>query len=535
MIVTSDLQSDLSFSPAELEAIGRDPVLSAWLDMRLQHIQAQNWHGNGWSAFVPRPDKPEEFDQQHSFVYDRVPMAWCIGGNASGTTECAAAKSARFLLYDQPPPRKDTPFWVASDSYEQVMKTCWVEKFLAHGHIPDCEIDWPRVTWHDLKAGLPKQVPLKPWPGPEHRGKNWVIVFKSYDQGRHHFQSESLGGFWFSEQFPYEIFVETLRGCREYMFPGGQIVEFTPVDPELSVWVEELMEDCPVGWKFYRCNTELNKDNLAEGWFEQFIGTVPDEMLDTRLTGAIATFEGVIYQTFDRSIHVKDFDRNRPPRGAYHARATDWGASLEHPYVTVWGYRDGPGDWYLYDEYWSVDQRKIVGDHAVEVRERSYGWGWPKPGVDDANFGPNYADPSRPDCINEFNQRGVVTMQAANDVYRGIDCVRSLLKVNPYTHRPRLFIHPELKHTIQEHRKYRWKTRRRVRGSMLENPEVIAKPVPLKKEDDCCDAVRYLLFTESLNVNEPAQSADYRKEDERRRCVQLQRTLGRRGGVRVAG
>ncbi len=69
---------------------------------------------SGFARFRPRPDRPEAFDQQHSFCYERVRMAILVGGNGSGTTTAAAFKTALFLLSQQPPPRKDTPFWIVS-------------------------------------------------------------------------------------------------------------------------------------------------------------------------------------------------------------------------------------------------------------------------------------------------------------------------------------------------------------------------------------------------------------------------------------
>jgi hypothetical protein len=486
--------------PDVLAVCQSDPVLRQWL-MGLEE--------GAYFNFQPRPDRPAEFDEQHSFCYNRDPVSFLIGGNAAGTTEAAAYKSALFMLRQQPPPRKDTPFWIISNTYDQVCDVCWSEKLIGHGHIPECEVEWDRISWLDKKAGRPKAVPLLPWP--ESRGgdpdKNWRIEFKSYEQGRQALQARSIGGFWFSEQFPLDVFLETLRGCREYMYGGGQFAEFTPIDPELCLWVEALMEAPPDGWKFYRANTECNKSNLADGWYEQFFATVPDELLETRKTGALATFEGVIYQSFNRNIHVIPAERMLIPPGVFHGLATDWGASEEHPHATVWGYRDGKGDWWIYDEYWSIDQSKITRDHAEEIVLRCKAWGWPteeltnhrdekylalKTGV---YYTGNVADPGRPGEIQEFNQRGIPTLPACNDVYEGINAVRELLKVNPFSGRPRIFISSRCKHLIDELRKYRWRKAKRATGSMLTNPQVAA-PVPLKRDDDTADALRYLIYSD---------------------------------------
>lgn len=527
-----------------------DPVLAEWWRLR---------HGDGgWAGFTPRPDQPEKFDQQATFCLDRDLVSFLIGGNAAGTTEAAAYKTALFLLQQQPPPRPNTPFWIISNTFDQVCDVCWTEKLVGHGHIPACEIEWDRITWQNLRKQQPESVPLKPWPVERARevwraseptknrplppaDANWLIEFKSYEQGRRSMQARSIGGFWFSEQFPLELFLEVLRGCREYMFPGGQFAEFTPIEPELCLWVEKAMEQAATdpkfeGWKFYRANTECNKANLAEGWFEQFFGTVGDEMVATRMTGALATFEGVIYQSFNPAVHVLDEEPTNPklrdpnkvyfprmtpesmPAGVWHFRGTDWGASEEHPFAFGWGFRDGAGDWWIYDEYWSNRQDAITADHIAEINAR---WSWPE---GNPFYGPNFADPSRPGEMNAFNAGGIPTMPASNDVYKGIDLVRSLLKINPRTRRPRLFIHKRrCPHLIEEMRKYRWmKGKRSTSGSIL-NPKV-AQPVPLKRDDDSCDWLRYMLYSASMQTGVVPGSTQFSRDTAKRSGLQLDRS-----------
>lgn len=499
-----------------------------------------------WSEFRPRPDKPAEFDQQESFCRNKDVMAFMIGGNAAGTTEAAAYKTGKFLLYDQRPPRRDTPFWIASNTYEQTMDVCWKEKLMDHGHIPSCEVDWPRVAWHDVKQGYPKVVPLKPWP--TERGgdpnKNWKMEFKSFDQQRSALQAKSIGGFWFSEQFPLDRLIETFRGCRDYMFPGGMFAEFTPVEPELCLWIEDVIEEAPKGWAFYRANTECNRPNLADGWFESFFAAVPDEMRDTRMTGALATFEGVIYSGFHPAVHVLERDIHPAdiPFGVFHYRGNDWGASQEHPFTCLWGYRDGVGDWVIYDEYWNCSQSCITLDHVVEIVNRSLHWEWPGQWNEENGLGPTFtpqhtshhletfADPSRPGEINEFNMRGIPTAPAGNDVFKGIDCVRSMLKPRP-NGQPKLKISPRCKHLIQELRKYRWKRGRRPTEGTYLNPQV-ASPIPLKRDDDMVDALRYMLYSAERGRGAQPSSMSHREYANKRRAVQR---VQPEGNSRTAG
>ena len=443
----------------------------------------EDFENKAYLNFVPRPDDPENFDQQASFCYNRDSVSFLIGGNAAGTTEAAAYKTALFLLRQQEPPRPDTPFWILSNTYSQVCGTCWQEKLLGHGHIPEQEIQWDRVSWVARNKGWPERVPLKPWN--KHSKNNWCIEFKSYDQGRQALQARSIGGFWFSEQFPAEVFLETFRGCREYMFPGGMFCEFTPIDPVLCIWVEKIMENPPKGWAFYRANTQKNAKNLADGWFDQFFASVSDEMLQVRMTGALATFEGVIYPSFSPAVHV--IESVDIPEGVFHFRAIDWGASAEHPFVCLWGYIDGEGVWTIYDEYWNTSQERLLTEHIDEIKERSIEWGYPTNPTGNPYYGACFADPSRPDNIAAFNRAGIWIEPAANDVFKGIECVRVHLKCNPITRKPKLRI-------LKEMRTYRWRRSKSATDGSVLNP-VAQAPAPLKRDDDTVDALRYMLFT----------------------------------------
>jgi hypothetical protein len=207
-----------------------------------------------------------------------------------------------------------------------------------------------------------------------------------------------------------------------------------------------------------------------------------------------------------------------PPRGVQHFRGIDWGASEEHPFSCVWGFRDGVGDWWIYDEYWNNSQSAVTGDHIAEINGR---WPWP-----DGNplYGPAFADPSRPGEINAFNAGGINCQPASNDVYKGIDLVRSLLKVNPKTRRPRLFISKKrCEHLVQEFRKYRWlKGKKSTSGSIL-NPKV-AQPVPLKRDDDMVDAARYMLYSAQAREGAVPGSTQYSRDTAKRAGLQLDRS-----------
>lgn len=469
-------------------------------------------------TYRPRPDQPARYDQQHSFYYSQHPgVTFLVGGNGAGTTSTSLAKVAKFVLSEQPPPRRDCPFWIIAGSYEQVMESCWKEKLspvYGHGHIPGCEIDWERIRWYKPNDHWPFRVPLKPWPG--RPGRNWTLEFKSYEQGRAQMQARSLGGFCFVEQFPWGILEEVLRGCREYSFVGAKLAEFTPIDPALSAPLEEMIEEdkLPEGWAIYRASTAcaVEAGHVSQQWYDEFFGMISEEMRPVREIGAFASFEGQIYQRFNPAIHIVDPDDIEYPSGAHYFRAIDWGAGPDNAFCCLWGYKTGIGEWVIFDEYYSTEQC-TVHEHLKRVADRHE---WPAT----SNFyGTTYADPSDPGNLriaaklshycpgyDNFNMSSAI-----NRVLEGIDYVRWLLQVNPATGRPRMTISKDCKNLKKQMKTYRWRA-----GSEAGRNPTDARAEPLKKEDHAVDALRYLVFSEAtVTGTTPESMAKIREQNHR--------------------
>jgi hypothetical protein len=506
----------------------------------------------------PRPDQPERFDQQAGF-YNCLSrgVVWLLGGNGAGTTETTMAKVAKFVL-NTPAPRVDTPFWVIGGSYEQSMETCWKEKLYGHGHILDDDIDWDRVSWYRPKQQLPYRIPLLPTACQADRelfrklipeqyhytaNGNWSLEFKSWRQGADQMMARSIGGFAFVEQFPWGVFTEVLRGCREYNLPGSKMVEYTPVDPDLSGDIEEMIQNgkkpkpetdskgkakpekitlrsnlkyLPDDWEIFHANTEcaMEAGHVSKEWFDEYFGMIPKESLNMRLKGLFAAFEGVIYKTFDPTVHVvgdEIFDWILSGNCS-HRRAIDWGAGPQNAFVCLWGARNRLNQWFIYDELYSTDQEKTTVDQLIDITKRHP---WPN----QPWYGTTYADPASPGNIRLAQQLARITKQmgeeipnlnmsmARNAVTEGIEHVQWLLKRsipewNEFTEsmiqRPRLFVHYSCVNLIREMKKYRW-----VKGNgadgRTDNP-LNPRPEPLKFDDHCCFAAGTLVVREGKSV-----------------------------------
>lgn len=460
-------------------------------------------------TFRARPDQHHRHDQQTSYLNSKHPgVTFLLGGNGAGTSTLALRKVVDFCL-TTPPPRRDTPFWIIAESYEQTMNVCWKEKLHQLGHLPPQEIDWERIQWYKPKNDWPFSVPLLPWRSTP--GKNWQLVFKSYEQGRGKMQGESIGGFLFVEQFPWGLLEEVLRGCREYAFLGNKLAEFTPVNPALSIELQTMEENnnLPEGWAIYRANTEcaVEHGHVTRQWFNEFFGMVPAAMRDVRMKGLWGAFEGAIYPEFDPAIHClpEDWDI---PANCHHRRMIDWGSGTENAFCCLFACKNGVGQWFVYDEYYSTDTRYTTIDHLKAVSDMHH---WPR---QSAYYGMTWADPSGLDRLRIASKLQdyapgyeSINIQAGNNsVEEGIehikwllDCKQSLAtedKNGKMVPQPSLFIvRDNCPNLVRQMRTYR-----RLKSSDSGLNPASARDAPLKKDDHAVDALRYGLFSEATQA-----------------------------------
>lgn len=501
---------DLDFVRTAIEMAEHNPAIAEYLE----------YSQGGLSTFRPRtddPDAPGCPDEQTAFCNSKERVAFLIGGNGAGTSVAAAYKAARFMLKEQPPPRHHTPYWVMSNTFENTCNVCWGEKLHGMGFIPQCEID--RVIYHSEARNQPKAVVLKPWPGLPN--KNWVIEFKTFEQRQSAMMGASIGGFWISETPPSKLVAETARGLRDYDFLGACLIEFTPIDPWLSMEMEAAIEKhsrlkSGDEWRVYRANTMCNLPNLPGGqaWVDTMLAFTPEELWNTRLYGDFSVFEHQIFTLFRDDTHIVDVDSDQgremdrrvlEDRSLIHSMGTDWGWSSEHAQAQVWGAWDPEdGSWYVYDEYWTVSQDRIILDHVEETLSRCEQWNWPV--VKDSRgrlrielskrvgYGQNHADSAESEHCRQYNIWGVPTVaysKTRGSVINGINYIKWMLMSQPETGRPLLKVASRCKHLIDEMHKYRWK--RGQTNMMALNPS-LAVPEPLPRFDHAIDAMRYMVM-----------------------------------------
>ena len=192
--------------------------------------------------------------------------------------------------------------------------------------------------------------------------------------------------------------------------------------------------------------------------------TPPGMWFDRRVKGLWVAAEGLVYELFDRNVHV--VPQFVPPAGWQRVRAVDFG--FTNPFVCLFGAVDYDGRLYIYDEHYQAGA--LIGHHAKEIHRRG-----------DAEW--TIADHDAQERA-ELAQCGVQTRPANKDVSLGIQRVAERLVVQP-DRRPRLFIAANCVNLLRELTKYVWETRK---------DDKPIKEEPRKVDDHAVDALRYLVM-----------------------------------------
>lgn len=192
--------------------------------------------------------------------------------------------------------------------------------------------------------------------------------------------------------------------------------------------------------------------------------------------------EGAIFDFFDKNIHVV----SRPPRAAeYWIAGIDYGASNAFACVLV-GINTGHSTqsgicrWVEKEYIWDTKARgrgKTNGEYADDV----YNF------LEPYAIKGIYIDPSAASFKTELRKRGMITIDADNDVLDGITFMTSeMAKGN-------IFVCKECTYLIKEIESYVWDSKQTDRG----------KDAPNKQDDHAIDAMRYAVYSHKVVPYKP--------------------------------
>jgi PBSX family phage terminase large subunit len=204
---------------------------------------------------------------------------------------------------------------------------------------------------------------------------------------------------------------------------------------------------------------------LPADYIENLAASTPRGMwYDRRIKGLWVAAEGLVYELFDREVHVvKPFV---PPKDWVRVRSIDFG--FTNPFVCLFAAVDYDGRLYVYDEHYRPGV--LIKEHAAEIHKRG-----------EARW--TIADHDAQERA-ELSSCGIGTTPANKDVSLGIQRVAERLVVLPDGY-PRLFIGANCVNLLKEMGTYVWETRK---------DDKPIKEEPKKANDHAMDALRYMVM-----------------------------------------
>lgn len=200
--------------------------------------------------------------------------------------------------------------------------------------------------------------------------------------------------------------------------------------------------------------------------------SMSSERFDQEYMAEFTKRAGTIWQ-FNRTVHV--VPRRNPDKSSTIIGSIDFGFAIGHPTAIGWHDINSIGDWYTFDGL--LQEGLTIEQVDEQMRSQTAG----------LVIRAIYADSARPDLIEELQKKGWPVIPAKKDVELGISQVGQLMQVNPLTNKPRWTISEHLTGHIRQIEGYVWQD---VRGE-----DGYFKQVPLKREDDAPDMLRYGIFT----------------------------------------
>lgn len=340
---------------------------------------------------------------------------------------------------------------------------------------------WPKGKFEAIKGGHSYYS--------QYKANGFVVDVMSTKQEREQHEGVTLGLLIPDEPPPQSLWSSFISRFRM----GGMIVVvMTPlvdaawfydqvVPKHQNAIVYGSMEDACIQ---HGTNGHLEHSNI-----QNQIANMPSDEVEARVYGKAMYLRGLIFKTFDPTVHVlsKDF---MPPKGSAVVQVVD--PHDDKPFAVIWAYKVGPKAWHIFDEWphdpfqgqtgcqlTILDYKKIFSDVEAPYRVPRR--------VIDRHFADRESSINRKTLRQELRSIGLnyyPSYTAQEEVQTGILRVREGLKYitdKPITaiNKPKLTFNPRCKNTIKAFQ--RW-TRDPVTGK------------PLDAYKDFVDVVRYLVM-----------------------------------------
>lgn len=342
-------------------------------------------------------------------------------------------------------------------------------------------------------------------------GKTSTILFRPLEDWDK-LRSLNLGGFFIDEasEVSEEAFMLLQGRLRD---SGGLRKGICISNPNGHDWLyrwffkQDFFKNEDEKKKYYLIRgTSLENTFLPSDYIETMLNSWSDIRIQREVMGSFDTFEGAVYDEFRRDIHViEPFEIPET-----WTRVIGMDAGYRNPAAGVFAAVDNDGTIYIYDEYYVKEKlvKEIVNDYLV-------------PKVKKDNISALYIDPatkqtrgqtgiSEYSTYYEYIPKNLALLLANNQVEAGIDRVKSYLKIDPKTNKPRMYIFKTCVNLIEELVQYRWEPLGPGQAGFKNDKEA-----PRKHNDHAVDALRYLVMSRPDPAKMPAKPGVWPTASER--------------------
>lgn len=245
-------------------------------------------------------------------------------------------------------------------------------------------------------------------------------------------------------------------------------------------------------WKSWRFRS-IDNPFIDPAEIEAARAEGPAEVFAQEWEADFRMFKGLIYKDFDKDLHVKEKEISL---GSTFYRAMDFGAT--NPTACLWIEVDRDDNIYVFDEYY--ESGHSIDYHAGVILARHPNF----------EYRATFGDPSAlQEHIDYAHWQLYITPAtrffttakgtAESWVNAGISMVATVLRQDPVTKLPRLFINPKCINLIREFQGYEWDE---IRGITVDKPK--------KVDDHALDALRYFICSYGGNSKNKERKFTYK-------------------------
>jgi phage terminase large subunit-like protein len=427
-----------------------------------------------WHRDAP---KTSQRTTAQNILTDAARFGFVFGGNRSGKSELGGQIATAFALGSDHP---DVQVWAKNNNLDisVIPKTPGLVWSVALTFS-----DSKRYVREKLRRYAPVDTRFRSWEAENEAEAKYPnggkIVCKAWAQGQPGMQGDSIRLLW-SDEEPDDQFAWNEALVRLVDQNGRAITTMTPLHGMTWVhkrYVESPQDNVVSQWLHGEDNPHVPSEVLRE-----MLSGFSEEEQAARARGEFTTFEGRIYSTFSRRLHVIP-DMPIPPTWRRY-RSIDFGT--RNPFCCLWGAVDPDDRLHIYRVHYQAGW--LLSAHAARIHELS---GNPaaakairdglKPTTQAGEkFVATIADPEdaggRKSLAEEL---GIPTSPAIKDVLDGIRLVQERLRPQ-VDGRPSLFVHASCVPLIAKAETYSW----------ADNAK---KDEPRKLNDHAMDALRYMV------------------------------------------